>query len=621
MAPASLRGLPDPDPIIERLRDTEFAGVIEELADRIEQHRFPLFCAEVDTGLEIDWRRDYIHGISSGTRYFRFVPYLDFARVGDHKFVWELNRHQHLVVLAQAWRLTGRDEFRLEIIRQLESWWKANPWCRGINWTSALEVAFRALSWIWVYHLAGKRLGGELRQRLAHELYRHGRYLENNLSIYFSPNTHLLGEAVALHALGTLFPDFPDAASWKRTGADLVEAQMRSQVREDGSHFEQSTYYQVYALDMFLFHATMAAVTPEYRRKLRDMSRFLHTVIGPGRTLPFLGDDDGGRFFHPYGARERFARATLASCAALTDYGGWGSREEDLHEQAVWWLGPEVKLPRAPERDSTSALFEWSGLVVMRHEGLHLIADAGPFGAGPAGHSHSDALSIVLRAGEEELLADSGTFTYVEDLKLRQWFRSSAAHNTVRVDEKDQARSVNPFRWDDRPEVQILKWVTRAAHDYLDARCRRWDGIVHRRRIVFFKTRPELIIVLDVVENGGEPHLVEQFWHPAQDAVLLGGYCFRIGSSAVLTIAGGQRVELAAGGEHGWRSRCFGERSAAMVIRSMTTGTLPCHLWAVLDFAGDPGISEMSAKGLDCTYRRGARELEVRFHEGGFTVR
>ena len=42
-------------------------------------------------------------------------------------------------------------------------------------------------------------------------LYLHGRHLETYLSTYFSPNTHLTGEALGLYYLGTVFPEFSDA--------------------------------------------------------------------------------------------------------------------------------------------------------------------------------------------------------------------------------------------------------------------------------------------------------------------------------------------------------------------------------------------------------------------------
>src|SRR5581483_7793026 len=100
--------------------------------------------------------------------------------------------------------------------------------------------------------LVGPQMPSGLRGRFLDSLYRHARHIENNLSFYFSPNTHLLGEAVALHALGTF------SAEFRSLGAQLVADQMDKQVREDGSHFEQSTYYHGYAVDMFLFHAIVA---------------------------------------------------------------------------------------------------------------------------------------------------------------------------------------------------------------------------------------------------------------------------------------------------------------------------------------------------------------------------
>ncbi|HJY07014.1 MAG TPA: heparinase II/III family protein, partial [Bryobacteraceae bacterium] len=153
-----LPGFPAPASVAARLRRTAFAGVVKQLAGEILAHRFPLFGTCIATESEIEWRRDYINGKVTGTQYFRRIPYLDRNRAGDHKIVWELNRHQHLVLLAQAYALFDEKLYLEEIVRQIESWWEQNPFQRGINWASALEAAFRALSWIWILHLAGNAL-------------------------------------------------------------------------------------------------------------------------------------------------------------------------------------------------------------------------------------------------------------------------------------------------------------------------------------------------------------------------------------------------------------------------------------------------------------------------------
>src|SRR5581483_7988007 len=112
---------------------------------------------------------------------------------------------------------------------------------------------------IWIYHFVGAEMPEVFRRKFLTGLYRHGLHLAENLSIYFSPNTHLLGEAVALQALGTLFPQFPHAHKWRECGRALVEAQLEFQVQQDGSHFEQSSYYHIYALDLFIFSYLLAA--------------------------------------------------------------------------------------------------------------------------------------------------------------------------------------------------------------------------------------------------------------------------------------------------------------------------------------------------------------------------
>lgn len=588
--PASLSKLPDPASVVSRLRGTEFAAEVVRFAEAIADHCFPLLGVTVQTGPTIDWRRDYVHGVSSPQSYFRFIRYLDFSLVGDHKLIWELNRHQHLVLLAQAFLFTGQKRYFDEIVRQLESWFEANPFLRGMNWASALEVAFRALSWIWVYHWTGNLMDPRFRRRYLTELYRHGLYLEYNLSVYYSPNTHLLGEAVALHALGVLFPGFPRARKWQEAGKELVRAQMDFQVREDGSHFEQSSYYQVYALDFFLFHHILENAPDSYGRKLRRMADYLAAIQGPSRALFLLGDDDGGRVFHPYGPRDTFGRATLATCDVLFPDGGWHYETEDLYPQAVWWLGEAALEQSAPQAKPPleSRLFPQSGLAVMTAGDLHLLVDAGPFGYGGAGHSHSDSLSIVARRGAEEILIDPGTYTYVAEPAWRAWFRGSAAHNTVRVDGSDQAIPAGPFHWTRKPKTEVRAWISTAEYDFLDATCA--YQFVHRRRVLFLKPA-SLILVVDDVDGPPGEHSVEQFWH-------LGGQA----ACSRLIFPATESAELSQGAAHGWRSPAFGTRKPAPVLRIHRRCVLPVVLAAAIDVSPAPRADELFLATRDGEY-------------------
>jgi hypothetical protein len=487
------------------------------LAAQIRRHQFPFLGTTIETGPEIRWRRDYTRGIETSLNYFRRIPFLDTSRTGDHKLIWELNRHQHLVVLAQAYVLTGDVRNLDEIRTQLESWFIQNPFQRGINWASALEVAFRALSWMRVYGLVGSQLAYEFRVRWLGMLYLHARHLENNLSFYFSPNTHLLGEALVLHALGLFF----HAEGWQALGARVVREQMDRQVRADGSHFEQSTYYHLYALEMFRLHATLTEPTPAYRAKLERMTEYLQAVTGPSGTLPLLGDDDGGRLGF---------RFTVTDITPRT----WESR-----------------------------LFPDAGIAVMTADNVHAIVKAGGFGPGPAGHSHADALSIVLRCGDEEILIDPGTYTYTGDAQWRDWFRGTGAHNTIRIDGIDQATAAGPFRWVDKPTVSVLSWETSVERDILEAECR-FAGFTHRRRVEFRK--PDVFLITDDIHGPPGEHEIEQLWHlgslEARGKLVLAEPCELVQS---------------------WRSSAFGEKHPAPLLRVHRRCSLPVRLEARIE--------------------------------------
>src|SRR5712692_6748634 len=125
--------LPPPAQAAGLLRATSFPDDLCRDARDILAHRFPLLGLTIETGPEIRWRRDYVSGRETGCPYFQLVPYLDAARAGDHKIVWELNRHQHLVLLAQLYLFDADPQLLTEIWRELESWLDANPFQRAVN--------------------------------------------------------------------------------------------------------------------------------------------------------------------------------------------------------------------------------------------------------------------------------------------------------------------------------------------------------------------------------------------------------------------------------------------------------------------------------------------------------
>ena len=115
---------------------------------------------------------------------------------------------------------------------------------------------------------------------------------------------------------------------------------------------------------------------------------------------------------------------------------------------------------------------------------VQLVVKAGPFGEGSGGHSHSDVLSLTARVGCREILIDPGTFTYVADPAERNRFRGSAAHNTVRIDGRDQAVPAVPSGGTISRRSRCASGPRGPERDYLDASCA-YAGFTHRRRVVF----------------------------------------------------------------------------------------------------------------------------------------
>src|SRR5207248_11012647 len=142
----------------------------------------------------------------------------------DPKIIHELNRHQHLPRLARAYLLTEDERYAAEAVAQLNSWVEQNPRGRGINWQSSLEIAIRAVSWLWTVFplLESASFDASSAQRIGDSLFAQLDHIHRYLSRYSSPNTHLIGEATALFIASTVFQDHKEPASWLRNATTLL---------------------------------------------------------------------------------------------------------------------------------------------------------------------------------------------------------------------------------------------------------------------------------------------------------------------------------------------------------------------------------------------------------------
>jgi hypothetical protein len=624
--------------LLKKYLPDEVEKTIQE-ADEILHHRFRLLgYRDLDYGSQIDWHLDAVHGKRAPFKPWYKVPFLDFQQVGDHKIIWELNRQQHLVTLAKAWAFTGDDKYTHELADQFYSWRAANPYPMGINWGSSLEVAFRSLSWLWVRNLLGQSpsLPGAFDKDLVRALALNGRYIERYLSTYFSPNTHLIGEAVGLFFIGTLCPQIPVATRWQRKGLEIVLAEAERQVRPDGVYFEQSLYYHVYALDFFLHTRALAGCNgigiPESFDAI--LSRMLEVlrVLARNGELEGFGDDDGGRVFSPRRNRAKHMGDSLALGAALL-------RNDSLKqcatvtEEAIWLFGEgATDLHAAVPAALASVAFTQGGLYVMASGGdapAQMLIDAGPQGNGASGHGHADALSVRLWTKERRWLVDPGSYVYVSAGDERSQFRGTGAHNTLRVDGLDQAVPGNPFSWTALPEVSVEGWVagpifTLFSGSHTGYR-RLPDPVLHRRMILYL--HGEYWLVRDIAKGAGI-HDLEIFWHLAPDVkVAVSPSALTVnpasgkGEKLVLLGANPQRWELAV--SEGLVSPAYGEKQSAPVASFGARVQLPAeHATMVLplgvsDVPGRFHLAEDVSEAIGYVYERGEVTDYIVFGNGG----
>lgn len=578
------------------------ADRIVQQADRICRHQFDLLGYEaLDFGPKVDWHLDPVHGKRSPLKPWYKINFLDVHQAGDHKIVWELNRHQHLVTLAKAWRLSGHRVYADELVNQWYSWHKANPYPLGINWASTLEVSFRSMSWLWVRHLlAGcADLPASLEEDMLLALQVHGRYIERYLSTYFSPNTHLIGEAVALFFLGTLCPELSAAERWQDTGWRILLKESDRQVRADGVYFEQALYYHVYALDFFLHARLLAsengrAIPQHFDEALKKMLDVVAALSEAGPIQGF-GDDDGGRVFNPRRNRVEHMTDPLALGTVLYDR---NYAAATLTEEAIWLFGDKAieacARPRVQAATASKAL-QSGGIYLINDDKpfpQQMMIDAGPQGTGHSGHGHADALSICFSIAGRRVLVDPGTFAYISDNDDRNMFRGTAAHNTLRVDGLDQAIPRGPFAWDSIPKVQTEIWLNGRTFDLFagshDGYRRLSDPVLHHRYVFHVKGGPW--IVRDIAEGLGS-HLLETFRHFAPEIeVKAEAGAFVIEWSADQNNSESSRMALLFDQKCAWKagvtqsfvSPAYGLKQAAPLLHASVNATLPSECAVML---------------------------------------
>lgn len=580
-------------------------------AENILVGRHAVFNLEqVDLGNPPDWNRDPLTGRTAPLRFARSLDYRDERRVGNIKYLWETNRHLHLVTLAQAYLLNGDLRFAHAVRHHLDSWIEQCPFERGPNWSSSLELAIRLINWSVTWQLLGGERAGLLagtdgnrfRDRWLESVYQHARAVMSNLSKYSSANNHLIGEVAGVWVASITWPYWSQLRAWGVECRRILEREARAQNTPDGGNREQAMAYQQFVLDFLLLAGLAARAARQdfsagYWQRIEKMIEFIASLTDVGGHVPMIGDADDG-FVVRLSPDSRFNpfQSLVATGALLFNRPDFAVKARSLDDKTRWLLGADSDahfdglLRGAEPRFTPTRAFPHAGYYLLGDrletpQEIRMLVDAGSLGyLSLAAHGHADALGLLLNVGGHEILIDPGTYAYHTEPEWRRYFRGTSAHNCVVIDGRDQSQQGGNFMWSRHAQTRCREFapdgeLQRFAGEH-DGYQRLGDSVVHRRAVQF-RASDGVFEIQDTLRCD-HTHRVSRRWHFAEDLIpepMNGGYVVEK-DGVTITIAALEPLEnsrLIRGGtaaDGGWVSRAFGRRQPCSTLEwnSLITG-------------------------------------------------
>ena len=580
-----------------RARYPDAPSSIVSAADRVIRHEFDLLgSGSVALAERLPWHTDFKSGREWPVDYSPDIEYLEIDKPTDIKVPWELSRCQHFATLGQAYWLTSDERYAQEFVDQTSDWIARNPWSHGVNWACAMDVALRAVSWIWGFYFLGDAAACRsraFRGAFLRSLYMHGEYIAGHLERGEVNGNHYLCDGVGLVFLGTFFRETPKGRQWLQTGKDIIDAEIFNQTSEDGVDFEKSTAYHRLVLEAFftsylLLELHGDRLSAAWVARLSRMFEFVEAYLKPDGTIPLIGDADDGRIQKLGVQHINDHRYLLAAGAVMFGRADFSRGATSFSDEAFWLFGPQGGVSfdaiQAPPARVESKAFDAGGFYVLRTERAHVFVDCGEVGMhGRGGHGHSDITSLEIWLDGMNIVSDCGAYLYTASREWRNLFRSTAFHNVVQIDGEELNRLVSPnhlwhLRDDARPQNVVWHWDARA--DYFrgthNGYARLEPPVLVTREVLLAKEGPD-VLIRDSIEGRGSHELVWRFHlDPAIDAAI-DGCDVRLraaGRDAWLQLASaadGLTMTI----EDGWISPSYGVRTAIRVATVRGRVVLP----------------------------------------------
>lgn len=523
---------PSFDQVKVRKLDIDFSFSATNLPDR-----FYIFGKELLIDEHLNFHQDIFSGKSFPLSFSKTID-MRTDRFGSAKAVWEVNRLNFLLPLLISYKATG-DHKKLDLFVELvTAWEKQNPYLKGINWYSNIEVNIRLINWYWCWILLEKDTAWQLEKKYEAFrndiwlplIYKHCYYSFKNPSFYSSANNHLVAEYTGLFLASTLWK-FDETAEWLKKSRRGLETEIQKQHSENGINKEEASGYIQFTTDFFLIayiaaeHAGIA-FSAKYTKTLKAICDYINNMLDMHGNHPKYGDEDDGRVILPGADTDANNFISILNTAAvlfskpeLKRFGAeWDVKSHLLttrfNGRSVW---SQFNFHRSP---CETAFYEREGHFIMRkHLGtekeIYCHFDAAPLGyLSIAAHGHADALSVILHLDGYPFLVDPGTYAYHTHAEWRKYFVSTLAHNTVTINHEDQAQLSGPTLWLNHYKASPITVKKSNGYDMVSAAHDgyRRHNITHTRTVEFNRIK-DYFRITDEITAGKQGYAVNIPFH------------------------------------------------------------------------------------------------------------
>jgi hypothetical protein len=385
----------------------------------------------------------------------------DFA-LGDIKYIWELSRFGFTFDLVRAYARTGDPSYAETFWRLVESWHAANHPYFGANWKCEQESALRLMAWcfgLFGFGAAAATTPARFAM-LAQLAAATGRRIVEHLYYPLSQNNnHGMTAAAGLWTIGLLFPELREAVRWKTIGRECLESLARRLIYDDGAFAQHSTNYQRLLLHAYVWSIRLAQlhgepIAPDVVQRVGRSAALLYQLqdAKTGR-VPCYGHHDGALILPLSNCdRDDFRPALgaahyLATGRRCYEAGPW---DEDL----LWLFGPSALSAPLDAPPRTDLAAETGGYYTLRTPSGFAFTRCASFRHRP---SQADLLHVDIWWRGQNIAVDAGTYHYNAPPPWDNALGSTAVHNTVTVEGRDQMRKVSRFLWLPWPKGKVLR--------------------------------------------------------------------------------------------------------------------------------------------------------------------